>query len=165
MTEKFGKPNSAQIRWIILLSYLFALVVDAMLFLNPSMSFLPPMTLLMVLYWSSHVVDRTYFVSAFVLGTLIDALYQTTLGAHALLYTLVVFMMLRIRLPFRTFPAWQQAFIIGFYLLIYQGLNTLFFTPVLEDELVVYYWSMPAASIILWPILHTFLSRISHGSH
>lgn len=163
MSESFLKLSSSQIRWLILVSYLFALIIDSMILLNPSLLFIPPLTLLMVLYWSSHVVDRTYFVSAFLLGVLADALYQTTLGAHALLYVIIVFMMLRIRLQFKTYPAWQQAFIIGIYLLIYQGLHTLFFTPVLNENFVAY-WSMPAAGILLWPLLEGFMNRITQKS-
>lgn len=164
MTEKFFTLSSGQIRWLILFSFLFALVIDTIVLLNPSLIFIPPITLLMVLYWSSHVVDRTYFVSAFLLGTLADALYQTTLGAHALLYIIVLFMMLRIRLQFKTYPAWQQAFIIGFYLLVYQALHTLFFSPVLDGGAFVPYWSMPAVGILVWPLLENMLNRITHRS-
>lgn len=163
MTENFLKLSSAKIRWLILFSFLLALVVDSMTLLNPSLAFLPPFTLLMVLYWSSHVIDRTYFVSAFILGVLADALYQTTLGAHALLYIIILFMMLRIRLQFKTYPAWQQAFIVGIYLLIYQVLNTIFFSPVLDDNFVEY-WSMPAAAILIWPVLEGFLNRLTQRS-
>lgn len=161
MTEKFVRLSSTHIRWLIVISYVFALIIDSMVILNNNLSFVPPMTLLMVLYWSSHVVDKTYIFSAFILGTLADALHQTTLGAHALMYIIVIFMMLRIRLQFKTYPAWQQAFIIGIYMLIYQALNTLFFTPVLDDGAFVPYWSMPAAAILVWPILEGLLNRIT----
>lgn len=164
MAEKFVNLSSSQVRWTILISFIFALIIDSMVLLNSSLSFIPPMTLLMVLYWSSHVVDSTYVFSAFILGVLADALYQTTLGAHALLYIIILFMMLRIRLQFKTYPAWQQAFIIGIYLLIYQGLNTVFFSPVLGEGTFVPYWSMPAAGILIWPILEGMLNRITHSS-
>lgn len=163
MPSNFLKLSSSQIRWLILISYLFALIIDSTVLLNPDLIFIPPITLLMVLYWSSHVVDKTYFVSAFVLGVLADALYQTTLGAHAMLYIIIVFMMLRIRLQFKTYPAWQQAFIIGIYLLIYQALHTVFFTPVLDENFVAY-WSMPAAGILLWPLLEGLMNRITQRS-
>lgn len=163
MADHFITVSSTKIRWLILFSYLFALIVDSTVMLNANLAFLPPITLLMVLYWSSHVIDRTYFISAFVLGVLADALYQTTLGAHSLLYVIIVFMMLRIRLQFKTYPAWQQAFIIGIYLFLYQVLNTLFFSPVLDQHFVAY-WTMPAAGILLWPMLEGIMNRITQQS-
>ncbi len=164
MTEKFITISSTKIRWLIIISFLIALIVDSMIMLNPDLTFLPPFTLLMVLYWSSHVVDSTYMVSAFILGTLADALYQTTLGAHALLYIIIVFMMLRIRLQFKTYPAWQQAFIIGIYLLFYQALHTLFFSPVITKDIFVLYWTMPAAGILIWPLLEGIMNKITNSS-
>jgi len=162
MTEQFISIRSSQARWLILVTFFLGLVIDSMVLLNSSMSFIPPMTLLALLYWSGHLLDRTYFISAFILGILADALYQTTLGAHALLYCIILFMMLRNRLQFRTYPTWQQAFIIGIYLLLYQALNTVFFSPVLVEETFVAYWSMPAAGILIWPIFATILNRIKN---
>ena len=163
MTESFVNIRSSQVRWLILITYLVGLIIDSMVLLYSSLEFLPPMTLIAVLYWSGHFLDRTYFVSAFLLGVLADTLYQTTLGAHALLYCLILFMMVRNRLQFRTYPTWQQAFIIGIYLLIYQALNTVFFSPVLDDGSFVPYWSMPAAGILIWPILSTLLNKITQN--
>jgi len=163
VTEKFVNIRSSQVRWLILLSFLFALIIDSMILLDNSLQFIPPMTLIAVLYWSSHYLDRTYFISAFILGVLADALYQTTLGAHALLYCLILFMMIRNRLQFRTYPSWQQAFIVGIYLLIYQALNYLFFSPVLVDGAFVPYWSMPAAGIIIWPFASAMLNKITQS--
>ncbi|MDX1353183.1 MAG: rod shape-determining protein MreD [Thiomicrorhabdus sp.] len=163
MTEEFVNLRSNQVRWLVLFSFLSALIIDSMVLLNNSLLFIPPMALMMVLYWSSHYLDRTYFISAFVLGVLADALYQTTLGAHALLYCLILFMMIRNRLQFRTYPSWQQAFIIGIYLLIYQALNFVFFNPVLTDGAFVPYWSMPAAAIIIWPFISAMLNKITQS--
>lgn len=163
MTEKFVNIRSSQVRWLILISFLFTLIIDSMVLLNHSLQFIPPMTLIAVLYWSSHFLDRTYLISAFILGVLADALYQTTLGAHALLYCLIVFMMLRSRLQFRTFPTWQQAFIIGIYLMIYQALNFVFFSPILVEGAFVPYWSMPAAAILIWPFFSVTLNKLTQS--
>ncbi|WEJ63264.1 rod shape-determining protein MreD [Thiomicrorhabdus lithotrophica] len=163
MTESFINIRSSQVRWLILISYLIGLIIDSMVLLYSSLEFLPPMTLIALLYWSGHFLDRTYFVSAFLLGVLADTLYQTTLGAHALLYSIILFMMVRNRLQFRTYPRWQQAFIIGIYLLIYQILNTIFFSPVLEEGRFFAYWSMPVIGILIWPILSTLLNKLSQS--
>lgn len=163
MTEKFVNIRSNQVRWLILFSFLFALVVDSMVLLNNDLQFIPPMSLIAILYWSSHCLDKTYFASAFILGVLADTLYQTTLGAHALLYCLILFMMIRNRLQFRTYPTWQQAFIIGIYLMIYQLLSFVIFNPVLNEGAFVPYWSMPAAAILIWPFFSITLNKITQS--
>ena len=67
MTESFINIRSSQVRWLILISYLIGLIIDSMVLLYSSLEFLPPMTLIALLYWSGHFLDRTYFVSAFLL--------------------------------------------------------------------------------------------------
>jgi len=163
MTDKFVNMRSKQARWLILFSFVFALIIDSMTLLNSTLQFIPPISLIAVLYWSSHYLDKTYFVSAFILGILADALYQTTLGAHALLFCFILFMMIRNRLKFRSYPIWQQAFIIGIYLMVYQILSYILFHPVLTDGVFVPYWSMPAAAILIWPFASITLNKITQS--
>jgi rod shape-determining protein MreD len=161
MTEKMYKVRSANVRWFILITFILALIIDSMRIITDSLNFLPPMALFVLLFWNSHVFDRQFFVSAFALGVLTDTLLQTTLGAHAALFLIFTFLMLRIRLQFQTYPIWQQAFLIGVYLFIYQVLNALFFNPLIDDGLFVSYWSMPAVGILLWPALSSALKRFT----
>jgi len=164
MTEKLVNVRSNQVRGIILLTFLLALILDSMVLLNTHLGLLPPMGLMVLLYWSSHFLDKTFLLSAFILGVMADALYQTTLGAHALLYIIILFMMMRNRLQFRTYPTWQQAFIIGIYMMIYQALNTVFFSPVLDNGQFVPYWSMPAVAIIVWPLMSGLLNKTTQSN-
>lgn len=161
MTEGFLSLKSAHVRWLIILTFIIGLVFDSMVLLNSDLGFIPPMALLAVFYWSCKASDTTYIVSAFILGLLADALHQTTLGAHALLYIIMLFAMLRHRLQFRTYPEWQQAFIIGVYLMVYQILNYLFFSPVLSGGSYIAYWTMPAAGILIWPFLTMTLNLLT----
>lgn len=160
MSANFLNIRTANVRWLLLFSYLTGLLIDTMVLINPSLVFIPPMTLLILLFWSSVLLDKTHFLAAVLLGVFADALYQTTLGAHALLFSVILFMMLRSRLQFRTYPAWQQAFIISFYLLVYQFLQMIMFSPVLDQGAFVPFWSMPAVAILIWPALSGLLNKL-----
>ncbi len=163
MTNKFMDIGSAQARWVMVASYIVALGFDTMALLDNATSIIPPITLMVLLYWCANFLDKTHILSAFILGLLADTLYQTTLGAHALIFTLITFFMLRHRLRFKAYPVWQQAFFIGVYMMLYQVINYIFFNPILESNDFVQYWSMPAASILLWPLLSTLFRRITHN--
>ncbi len=165
MSNKLFKLNTSQARWIILISYIIALALDAIvLFGHPSPIF-PPFTLFFLLYWCAYFLDRTHLFSAFLLGLMADTLYQTTLGAHALLFSIITFLMIRHRLRFKTYPVWQQAFFISLYMLCYQLLNFLFFNPILNQHDAVQYWTMPILSILLWPILSYVLGKITYTAN
>ena len=163
MTSKLLNIGSAQARWVIIFSYIIALAFDTMALLDNATSIIPPITLLVLLYWCANFLDKTHILSAFILGLLADSLYQTTLGAHALIFSFITFLMLRHRLRFKGYPLWQQAFFIGAYMMAYQVINYILFAPTLESNDLVQYWSMPAASILLWPLLSTLFRRITHN--
>ncbi|WP_319379969.1 rod shape-determining protein MreD [Thiomicrorhabdus sp.] len=161
MSSKFIYIRTAQIRGLILFSFFLALIADSMNLYGETLLFLPPFTLLIVLYWCGHFLDRTYITSAFILGLLSDGLYQTTLGSHALIYVTLVFMMLRHRGRFKGYTILQQSFFISFYLLVYQIINFIFFSPVLNPNDTLSYWLMPLSAIIIWPVLAVLLRQIT----
>lgn len=161
MIGKIMDIKASQARWIILISYLFCLAFDSMVLLDNASLLVPPLTIIVLLYWCANFLDRTHLFSAFVLGLMADTLYQTTLGAHALLFCFIAFLMVRHRLRFRAYPVWQQAFFIGAYMMLYQILNYIFFSPVLINGDIGYYYLMPFVSLLLWPALTYTLRRIT----
>lgn len=161
MTSKFMKTSSSQARWLIIFSYITALAFDIAVLLDNAMVIIPPMTLMVLLYWCAHFLDKTHLFSAFVLGLLVDSLYQTTLGAHALIFCVLVFIMLRHRLRFNAHPVWRQAFSIGIYMMLYQLFNYIIFSPVLDQNDTVQFWSMPVIAILIWPLLSILFRRIT----
>lgn len=161
MANKFMKTGSVQARWLIIFSYIIALAFDIMALLDNATVIIPPISLIVLLYWCAHFLDKTHLLSAFVLGLLADSLYQTTLGAHALIFSVFVFLMLRHRLRFKTYPIWHQAFSIGIYMMFYQIVNYIIFSPVLESNNLIQYWSMPIIAIIIWPLLSLAFRRIT----
>jgi rod shape-determining protein MreD len=153
MTDRFVNIAFHQARWLVIFSYFVGITLDTMLVLNSANLYLPPFTLLLLLYWCAQFLKQTHFISAFILGLLLDALYQTTLGAHALLFIVVTFIMLRYRLLFRSHSVLQQALVIFFYLYAYQLLSFVILAPVLQSDAQIAYWLMPFSCLLIWPVL------------
>ena len=161
MSERIIHYHTASVRLLIWGTYLLALVIDIFNLLTPHLVFLPPFTLLITLYWCALLFDRTFIPSAFILGLCLDALYQTTLGSHALIFTAIVFVMLRNRLHFRVFSVIQQAFLIMGYFIIYQILHFFIFSPVLTNEELKFYAAMPVIAGLIWTVLASVLNLVT----
>lgn len=161
MASKFMKTGSSQARWLIIFSYTIALAFDIMALLDNATVIIPPISLMVLFYWCANFLDKTHLFSAFILGLLVDSLYQTTLGSHALIFSVFVFLMLRHRLRFKAYTVWRQAFSIGFYMMLYQILNYIIFSPVLDSHDIIPFLSMPAIAIIIWPLLSLIFRRIT----
>lgn len=162
MSDKFQEIEFHQVKWLVILSYFFGLTINVFSLKQPLLVILPPIALLIVLFWAVQLLRNSHLLVAFSLGLLYDALYQTLLGSHALLFVVITFFMLRIRLRFRTYRVWQQSLIVGFYLLIYQGLYYLIFSPQLDGVLLNYFWLMPVIASLLWPFIVALLRGLSN---
>ena len=153
MTDRFVELELSQARWLVFTSYLLALIIDTMMIMQQSSLLAPPFSLMLLMYWTAQFIKNTHFISAFILGLLMDAMLQTTLGAHAMIFIVLTFIMLRYRLLFRSHSVIQQAFVIGSYLLLYQILTFVLFSPTLQTGQHTLFWSMPAIGMLAWPII------------
>lgn len=161
MGDNFIYISSRQVRWLIILSFVLALILDSINIIGQSYQFLPPFTLLVLLYWAGHFLDYTYISTAFIIGLLADTLYQTTLGLHALIYVVLTFMMLRHRLHFRGYSLIQQALNIIVFMFIFQVLHLLILSPKLDDQEQIQFWLMPLVSAFLWVIFAKLLNLLT----
>lgn len=159
MTEKILNIQFYQVKWLMFSSYFIALTLDSMGTLGSLPFPLPSITLLMLLIWTTLLQHKTHLFTALVLGLLSDGLYDSALGAHAIIFSLMVFLLLRIRFRFRSYPTWQQVVIIIFYFFIAQLLGLFLLQPVFNAADGYEYWLSPLLIIILWPLLLSFVKH------
>lgn len=162
MTDKVFSLNLSQVKWLLISSYLIALIIDNMISLTFANHFMPPITFLLLLFWVTQILDQTHLFTAFILGLLFDAAQSTPLGSHALIFITLTFVMLRARQRFKSYPRWQQALMAGSYILVFQVLGWFIFTPTLTGNQLIYYWLEPFIAALLWPILSLMMQNSTH---
>lgn len=162
MSNKFHNINFSQVSILVIVSYLVAISLTIITLNNPVLSFLPPFGLLVVLFWSLQLINSNHLVTAMLIGLVYDVLYITLLGSHALIFILVLFFMLRVRLRLRSYPLWQQGIFVGIYFFIYQLLHFLFFSPSFIETSPLFYWLMPVSAVFIWPALVVTLRALSN---
>lgn len=167
MTNNMHVVHFSNVKWLVILSYFLGLVLDSMSSLSILPGHFPSFTLLLIFYWTIQIQNITHLFSAFILGLLSDAIFNTTLGAHAILFSFLVFILLRTRLQFKSYPLWQQTLILTVYLYLFQLIGLLFFQPNLEGNSLSIYWAIPTLTLILWPLgnrlLNTFTYKTSYN--
>lgn len=161
MGNEFIYRRSTRVRWIFAISLLTALVLDSFVLSLKSSTLFPAFSLLIIFYWAGHFLDRSYIATAFVMGLLVDTLYQTSLGAHAMIFVTLVFILSRHRLHFKSFTYWQQAIFVSGYFVLYQMAVWLFFSPALDDTQIWYFWLMPISSALSWLLIAPLFNRFT----
>ena len=150
--------------WIIYASFfccLLAAIFPLPIYLN---AFRPDWMILIIFYWVLAVPHRVCTGHAFVLGVLLDLLLGSTLGMHAILFSLLAYIVALNYQRFRYFPIVQTTFIVGICILVaklalYWMASSLSSSPY---EIVLhhhYFWSI-FISMLIWPWFFLFMRFI-----
>jgi rod shape-determining protein MreD len=122
----------------------------------------PQWVALILIYWCMALPERIGVGIGWITGLLLDVLTGTLLGQHALGFSVVAYIMLRLHLRVRVMPLRQQVFTI-FILLLVERLLALWSTGAANYPTPsLWYWVTPVVSTLLWPWVYILLRDISH---
>ncbi|MGB3917827.1 rod shape-determining protein MreD [Thiothrix litoralis] len=142
----------------VLLTLILAMVL-AIIPLGESFAFWRPEWIALTLvHWALVIRDRISLVMVFIIGLVVDTLYGSLLGQHALGYVLVTY--LAVRLSLRMTPeAFLQQLALLFVILGLYMLANLWMQRVTGNSSPIgwLYWASLLSSIVIWPVYHSLL--------
>jgi len=146
--------------WPVWLTLVIAAALELLPLPGPLHAFGPPWTAMVVIYWTLMWPARFGVGSAFLIGLLLDLLQGSLLGQHALVLSIVSYLVLRFHLQMRIFPLWQLTMTVSFLLLI-EAFLRLWIDGVAGDARLGLARFAPVLSgLLLWPLLMALLDRI-----
>lgn len=114
-----------------------------------------------VLFWALSQPRRFGVIAAWLCGMLMDVVYSTPLGQHALALAICAFVVFKLKDLLRDFPLPQQALVLLPVFLVYEFI--LFWIDGVNGRSVDPLWRwLPAfTTAAIWPLWATFLERIT----
>ncbi|MCG8489505.1 MAG: rod shape-determining protein MreD [Chromatiales bacterium] len=147
---------------VIYLSLLAGFILTIMPLPEWANTFRPQWVALILIYWCMTLPERIGVGVGWTTGFLLDVLTGTLLGQHALGFSVVAYLMLRLHQRVRVIPLRQQVFTI-FILLLVERLLALWSTGAASYPTPsLWYWVTPIVSTLLWPWIYIILRDISH---
>ena len=142
---------------VILVSFLVALLLDFMLFPFEVFFWLPEWTALTLLYWAMQRPQWLGMGAAFVLGLLVDVGTATSLGLHALSYTVMVFFIVRRHRQIMLYGYMMQLLVVAAALLCNQAV--LVVARLFLNHQVITWQSFiaPLLGALVWPLFSQLL--------
>jgi rod shape-determining protein MreD len=126
--------------------------------------FRPDWTGLVLIYWCMAVPNRVGVGTGWMLGFIMDVLYGSLLGLHALAKSLIGYVVVRFHPQLRMFPRWQQAVAVLVLLLLNQLLVIWVRGAIGRAPETVSYWTPAIVGMLVWPWLFIILRDIRRRS-
>jgi len=146
--------NSYRVIYCTFLLGLTGAIYPLPIFLN---AFRPDWMVLIIFYWVLALPHRISVMHGFVLGLLLDLLLGSTLGMHALLFSLLAYFVSIGYQRIRYFTLVQTTLLVGFLILITK--LSLYWLASSLQEIVLhkhYFWSI-FTSMLIWPWFFFFM--------
>ncbi len=143
---------------VILISFLISIALTISTF--PLGSFSPDWIHLFLIYWILAAPKSVGLVVSWIIGLTADVVVGSTLGANALVYVLISYIILKTYKTIRYLTVFQQGIIVLF-LLIFKYTILLWIDKLLTigNYGLSVYW-IPLVSAIIWPIIFFSLRSI-----
>lgn len=141
-------------------SFLVAILLAVMPLPLWAEAFRPDWVGLVLIYWCLAAPERVNVGTGWVVGLILDVLYGSLLGLHALGKALVAFLAVKLHLKLRMFPRWQQAVAVMVLLLLNQLLVLWVRGMLGQAPASISYWTPSVVGMVFWPWLFVILRDV-----
>ena len=147
------KHNNHHCGWVIVLSFIIALILTIVPLSESFAPARPEFAALFLIYWNMALPHRVGVGVGWTLGLFVDVITDSLLGMHALSFSVVSFLTLKLYQRVRVFPLWQQALTV----LVLIGMNQLLILWVRgiigTQPQNWSYWLASLTSMVIWPLV------------
>jgi len=157
--------NKSSAGLVVLASLLVAMLLRIIPLPKELFFYNPDWVLLFLMYWAIAIPERIGVWHAWFIGLLSDVLTGRLMGQHALAYSVVVFVCVKLHLRWRSLPLSQQAVSVLLLLLVSQLL--VFLTQGIKGitSVGIAYWLPSLAGALVWPAIFKSLRWVRRHYH
>ncbi len=152
------QENSRQLYWV-LATVILAQLLTILPWPRILVGAMPQWALIVTLFWVIALPQGCGVGFAFFVGLLTDCITGSVLGQHACVFVLLSYFALKVRMPLRYLPLWQQMLLIGGAaltgLLVQRGVVGLTSQALPMGNS----WLSVVMSAFFWPIMIIFFHR------
>lgn len=147
----------SQGRIVLIATFIVALTMNILPGPTWAEPFIPDWVALTLIYWCMAVPHRVSVGTGWTVGLVLDVLYGSLLGQHALAKAIIAFITVKLHPQLRMFPRWQQAVSVLVLLVINQLIVIWIRGVIGQEPSTVAYWTPSIVGMLLWPWLFVIL--------
>jgi rod shape-determining protein MreD len=125
----------------------------------------PQLVVLTFIYWLLNLPQRVGFVLALSLGLILDVIYGTAFGTHALVLVIITYIIFKWHIRIQFFSWWQK-FLLIFFLVLVFSIPQIWVVIAFNKNYSIWLWLLSAlTSALIWPYLARFLDVIRRAGN
>lgn len=142
---------------LIALTFLIGMMLTALPLPTWAVWIRPSWTLMILLFWLIMLPHRVGITVAFIVGLFLDLLTGTLFGQHALIFTIIAYVILRFQAQVRSLPLWQQTLLVLVTTIIYLAIQYWIMALGGISRDASRYWLPVITTTLLWPWVQLLL--------
>lgn len=122
----------------------------------------PDWVMLVLFYWCLAVPHRIGVGCGWLSGIVLDILYYSLLGQHAVGKAFVALIAVSIHRRVRLYGLWQQCILVFIVASIDIGFTVWVYQLTANTEIRLVFWQSALTSCLIWPIVYNVLRLLRH---
>ncbi len=148
--------------WVILITFVIALLLNMMSYPQWIEHAKPDWVLLVLFYWCLAMPHRIGVGYGWLSGIVMDVLYYSLLGQHAIGKAFVALITVSTYRRVRLYNLWQQCVLVFIIASIDIGFTVWVYHLTADTEIRLIFWQSALASGLVWPVVYNVLRLLRH---
>ncbi len=150
--------------WVILSTFVVALLLNIMPYPEWAKYAKPDWVLLVLFYWCLAMPGRVGVGCGWLVGMVMDVLYYSLLGQHAVSKALVALIAVSTHRQVRLYNLWQQSVLVFIVALLDRGFTVFIYHVTANTEVHLIFWQSALVSCLIWPIVYNVLCALHRST-
>jgi rod shape-determining protein MreD len=151
--------------WVIVATFVVALLLEIMPLPDWLVIFRPEFAAMVLIYWCLALPQRVGVGVGWSVGLVMDVLRGALLGQHALGYSVMAYLALKLHRRIRVFPLWQQALSVMVFIALHQLLVLWVLGMIGQSRGTFTYWLPTLTSAAIWPWVFAGMRSVRRRFH
>jgi rod shape-determining protein MreD len=150
--------------WVILTTFVIALFLNSLPYPDWMKYAKPDWVMLVLFYWCLAVPNRIGVGYGWLSGFVMDILYYSLLGQHAIGKAFVALVAVSTHRRLRLYDLWQQCIVVFIVASIDIGITVWVYHLTEDTEIQLVFWLSALTSCLIWPVVYNLLRLLRHRS-